>query len=84
MATVDTPRVGRPKEKPDCPLGLRIRSLMERKRMTKEELASATGIHVRAVYKILTGDTEEPKGSNLAKIAAVLGTTYAKLTEGLF
>lgn len=77
-------RVGRPIEKAFSPVGQRIDVLMTRKAMTVKSLSEASGVPKETIYAIRTGDTEEPKASTLAKLAAALGTTREKLTAGLF
>jgi predicted transcriptional regulator len=52
--------------------------------MTVKSLSAASGVPKETIYAIRTGDTEEPKVSTLAKLAAALRTTREKLTAGLF
>jgi len=59
----------------------RLNDLMNRSNTNPTELARLTGIAQPTVHRILSGQSDDPKLSNLRKLARALGTTIAQLEE---
>ena len=56
------------------PMGQRIRSLREAKRLTLQGLGDAVGVTKSAIHKWESGDTQNMRLINLMKLCDVLGT----------
>ena len=60
-------------------LSEKIASLKAGRRITSEELAESAGVPLGTLNKILNGETKNPTGKTLAKIAGALGCTVEYL-----
>jgi transcriptional regulator with XRE-family HTH domain len=83
MATVSR-NSGRPRTRELSPLGSRIHARMAKLAITVNELATASRVPKATIYRVLAGDAVVHKASTINKLSSALGTTSAKLVEGLF
>lgn len=60
----------------------RVSRLLREKDMRPADLARATGINPKLIYKYLDGKVSKPRGEALRQIAAALGTTEQILLYG--
>lgn len=60
-------------------LAARIAALKAEKKMTTDELSSLSGTPIGTINKLLNGETKNPTGKTLGKIAAALGCTVEYL-----
>lgn len=63
-------------------IGVRIKSLLDKKGLTQKELANAVGCTEAAISHYIKGD-RVPRASVLSKIAIALDTTSDYLMEGI-
>lgn len=56
-------------------LAERIQYAMDKRGMTQADLARATGIGTSNIAHIVTGKTQDPRVSNVLKIARALGVS---------
>lgn len=58
-------------------IGQRLRMAMGK--MSENELAKRSGVPQSTIHRILTGESKDPRRSNLERLASVLGMTYSEL-----
>jgi len=58
---------------------MKLRSIIEKKKITPYRLAAISGVSQPTISRILTGKTPEPKTGTLRKIAAGLGVSVSEL-----
>ena len=61
-------------------LGIKIQELRKQKGMTQEDLAEKTGLSVRTIQRIESGEVD-PRSYTLSQIAEALGVDLAELTK---
>ena len=61
-------------------LGIRIQELRKQKAMTQEDLAEKTGLSVRTIQRIESGEVD-PRSYTLSQIAEALGVEIEALTK---
>jgi transcriptional regulator with XRE-family HTH domain len=80
MATVESPsKAGRPRTWEPCQIGRNIETVCGRKRIRLDDLAASAGISVPTLYRIVGGQTPDPKVSTLKAIADALDVTVDRL-----
>lgn len=66
-----------------APILDRLKAAKKKSNLTNEELASASGVPLGTVNKILSGATTEPKLPAFMSLASVLGTSVDFLVYGV-
>jgi len=67
--------LGRPMRPTMTTIGMRLRSARERSGWTQDFLASKARVPQPSVSRIESGDTAEPSGTTMIKLARALGVT---------
>lgn len=72
---------GRPRTWEPCDLGKRIERIAARKRMSLEALAAASGVGLNTLYRVIGGQTPDPRVSTVSALADALGVTIDRLMQ---
>lgn len=81
MSTVSGERHagGRPRTWEPCELGKRIERIAARRRMSLEALAAASGVGLNTLYRVIGGQTPDPRVSTIVALANALNVPVDKL-----